>query len=119
METHGPAQIGVSELIHQNRLPANTTQDEITRAGNPILDPEMNITLLAAKFQRLKLALGLLENLTLQRSSSYLYAKAKAILTYLNNGKLNYPARVLSYMQDPQLHTLIYGGCQLNPEITF
>ena len=55
VKTHGPAQISVSELIHQNRLPANPTQEEITWARNQLLDPEMNITLLAAKFQRLKL----------------------------------------------------------------
>ena len=51
----------------------------------------MNITLLAAKFQRLKLAFGLLESLMLQASYSYLDAKAIATLTYLHNGKLDYP----------------------------
>ena len=67
VKTHGPAQISVSELIHQNRLPANPTQEEITWARNQLLDPEMNITLLAAKFQRLKLALGLPESLILHQ----------------------------------------------------
>ena len=118
VKTHGPAQISVSELIHQNRLPANPTQEEITWARNQLLDPEMNITLLAAKFQRLKLALGLPESLMLQASRSYLDAKAIATLTYLHNGKLDYPARVLGYMQDPELHGLIYGGRQPNPDIT-
>ena len=118
VKTHGPAQIGISELIHQNRLPANPTQEEITWARNQLLDPEMNITLLAAKFQRLKLALGLPESLMLQASRSYLDAKAIATLTYLHNGKLDYPARVLGYMQDPELHGLIYGGRQPNPRIT-
>ena len=118
VKTHGPAQIGISELIHQNRLPENPTQREITWARNQLLDPEMNITLLAAKFQRLKLALGLPENLMLQVSHSYLDAKVIATLTYLHNGKLDYPARVLGYMQDPELHGLIYGGRQSNPDVT-
>ena len=56
----------------------------------------MNITLLAAKLQRLKLALGLPERLMLQASRSSLDAKPIATLTYLQNGKLDYPARVLS-----------------------
>ena len=51
------------------------------------MDPEINTTLLAAKFQRLKLALDLPERLMLQASRSYLDAKAIATLTYLNNGK--------------------------------
>ena len=54
----------------------------------------------------------------LQASRSYLDAKTIATLTYLHNGKLDYPARVLGYMQDPELHGLIYGGRQPNPEIT-
>ncbi|MCB4376912.1 MULTISPECIES: helicase DnaB [unclassified Synechococcus] len=118
VKTHGPAQIGVSELIHQKRLPANPTQEEITWARKQLLDPEMNITFLAAKFQRLKLALGLPESLMLQASRSYLDAKAIATLTYLHNGKLDYPSRVLGYMQDAELHGLIYGGRQPNPDIT-
>ncbi len=118
VKTHGPAQIGVSELIHQKRLPANPTQEEITWARKQLLDPEMNITFLAAKFQRLKLALGLPDSLMLQASRSYLDAKAIATLTYLHNGKLDYPSRVLGYMQDPELHGLIYGGRQPNPYIT-
>nr|WP_115093953.1 helicase DnaB [Synechococcus sp. UW106] len=118
VKTHGPAQLGVSELIHQKRLPANPTKEEITWARKQLLDPEMNITFLAAKFQRLKLALGLPESLMLQASRSYLDAKAIATLTYLHNGKLDYPSRVLGYMQDPELHGLIYGGRQPTPYIT-
>ena len=34
VKTHGPDQISVSELIHQNRLPANPKQEEITWARN-------------------------------------------------------------------------------------
>ena len=118
VKTHGPAQLSISELIHQKRLSENPTQEEITWARKQLLDPEANITLLAAKFQRLKLALGLPDNLMLQASRSYLDAKAIATLTYLHNGKLDYPARVLGYMQDPELHGLIYGGRQPNPDIT-
>ncbi|MCB4394995.1 helicase DnaB [Synechococcus sp. HB1133] len=118
VKTHGPAQIGISELIHQKRLPENPTQEEITWARKQLLDPEMNITFLAAKFQRLKLALGLPESLMLQASRSYLDAKTIATLTYLHNGKLDYPVRVMGYMQDPELHGLIYCGRQSNPDIT-
>ena len=86
VKTHGPAQLSVSEMIHQKRLSENRTQEEITWARKQLLDPEMNITLLAAKFQRLKLAIGLPENLMLQASRSYLDAKAIATLSYLHNG---------------------------------
>ena len=64
-------------------------------ARNQLLDPEMHITLLAAKFQQLKLALGLPERLMLLASRSYLDTKAIVTLTYLHNEKLDYPARVL------------------------
>ena len=37
-------------------------------------------------------------------------AKALATLAYLHNGKLDYPGRILRYMQDPELHELLYGG---------
>ena len=75
-----------------------------------MLDPEINITLLAAEFQRLKLALGLPDSLMLQASRYYLDTKAIATLTYLHNGKLDYPTRVLGYMQAPELQGLIYCG---------
>jgi len=39
-------------------------------------------------------------------------AKAIATLAYLHNGKLDYPARILRYMQDPALHGLIYSARQ-------
>ena len=54
----------------------------------------------------------------LRASSSYLDAKAIATLTYLQNEKLDYPARELGYMQELELHELIYGDRQPNPEIT-
>ena len=34
----------------------------------------------------------------------------------LQGGKLDYPGRVLRYMQDPELHTMIYG--RIKPVIT-
>jgi hypothetical protein len=30
-------------------------------------------------------------------------------LAYLHNGKLDYPARILRYMQDPELHGLMFS----------
>ena len=78
----------------------------------------MKITLLSAKFQRVKLGRGLPKSLMLQASRSYPDAKAIATLNYLHNGKLDYQARVLEYMQDPELHGLIYRGRQPNPDIT-
>jgi hypothetical protein len=42
-------------------------------------------------------------------SNSSAEAKALATLAYLHNGKLDYPGRILRYMQDPALHALIYG----------
>jgi hypothetical protein len=74
-----------------------------------LLNPEQNVQLLAGKLQRLKRELGLSPQAALQASRSYLDAKAIATLSYLHNGKLDYPARVLRYMQDPELHGLIYG----------
>ena len=114
VKTHGPAQIGITELIHQKQLPANPTAEEIAWARDQLLNPEMNVKLLAGKLRRLKGELGLSEDSILQASRSYLDAKAIATLTYLHNGKLDYPARVLGYMQDPALHGLIYSGRRAN-----
>ena len=109
VKTHGLAQIGIGELIHQNRLPKNPTKDDIAWAREQLLDPAINIELLAGKMRRLKKALGFPENYVLIASRSYLEAKAIATLTYLHNGKLDYPSRILRYMQDPELHGLMYG----------
>ena len=109
VKTHGLAQIGIGELIHQNRLPKNPTKDDIAWAREQLLDPAINIELLAGKMRRLKKALGLPENYVLIASRSYQEAKAIATLTYLHNGKLDYPSRILRYMQDPELHGLMYG----------
>ena len=109
VRTHGPAQIGISELIHQNWLPEDPSDTDIAWAREQLLDPAFNVELLAGKLQRLKRALGLPAESMLQASRSYVDAKAIATLTYLHNGKLDYPARVLRYMQDAELHGLIYS----------
>jgi hypothetical protein len=109
VKTHGPAQLGISELIHQNKLPQQPTPEEVAWARDQLLNPEQNVRLLAGKLQRLKRELGLSPQGVLQASRSYMDAKAIATLSYLHNGKLDYPARVLRYMQDPELHGLIYS----------
>jgi hypothetical protein len=58
---------------------------------------------------RLKAELGFAEERMLMASRSAIDAKAIATLAYLHNGKLDYPARILRYMQDPALHGLIYS----------
>jgi len=75
-----------------------------------LLDPDRNVSLLVGKFVRLKLALGLCGESPLMASSSPADAKAIATLAYLHNGKLDYPGRLLRYMQDPELHALLYGS---------
>ena len=109
VKTHGPAQLGISELIHQNKLAQQPTPEEVAWARDQLLNPEQNVRLLAGKLQRLKRELGLSPQGVLQASHSYLDAKAIATLSYLHNGKLDYPARVLRYMHDPELHGLIYS----------
>ena len=96
--------MGIGEFIHQGLLPANPNQDDISWARNELMDPAANIRLLAGKMRRLKQALGLPNTSMLQASRSYLDAKAIATLAYLHNGKLDYPARILRYMQDAELH---------------
>ena len=109
ISTHGPAQLGISELIHQGRLPSNPTHEQVSDARDLLLDPSENVALLAGKLSRLKRALQLPPTAMLNASASYADAKAIATLAYLHNGKLDYPARILRYMQDPALHGLIYS----------
>ena len=113
--THGPAQLGISELIHQGRLPMNPSPQQISEARDLLMDPDANVELLAAKLSRLKGELGLDRESILIASRSYVDAKAIATLAYLHNGKLDYPARVLRYMQDPALHGLIYSTIRPAP----
>lgn len=107
--THGPAQIGVGELVHQGLLSEDPSSEEITAARNQLLDPDQNVALLVGKFARLKRALDLPSDRMLEASGSARDAKGLATLAYLHNGKLDYPRGILALMQDPELHALIYG----------
>ncbi|WP_254978088.1 helicase DnaB [Cyanobium sp. ATX 6A2] len=107
--THGPAQIGVGELVHQGLLSEDPSAEEITVARNQLLDPDQNVALLVGKFARLKRALDLPSDRMLEASGSARDAKGLATLAYLHNGKLDYPRGILALMQDPELHALIYG----------
>ena len=109
VSTHGPAQLGISELIHQGRLPLKPSKIQIAEARNLLMDSDANVELLAAKIARLKRQLGLPSDQILIASRSYVDAKAISTLAYLHNGKLDYPRRVLRYMQDTELHGLIYS----------
>ena len=115
VKTHGPAQLAISELIHQNRLPVEPSPQEMAWAREQLLDPVVSVELLVGKMKRLKQELGLPMGTPLNASNSYAEAKAIATLAYLHNGKLDYPARVLSYMQDPELHGLIYSSKRSQP----
>ena len=75
VDTHGPAQLGISELVHQGRLPANPSAAQIASARDLLMDPEANVELLAAKLSRLKRELGLDQGSVLIASRSYVDAK--------------------------------------------
>lgn len=109
LQTHGPAQLGVEELIHQGLLPAEPSPEQRQQAREQLLDPQRNVALLAGKMSRLSKALGIPSGHRLEASSGYRDAHWIATLAYLHNGKLDYPARILGYMQDPALQALIYG----------
>jgi hypothetical protein len=118
-QTHGPAQLGVEELMHQQLLPRKPSQKQLEAARQQLLDPERNVALLAGKMARLSRALGVPSQRSLEASSSPRDAHLIATLAYLHNGKLDYPNRILNYMQDPALHGLLYGRqeAQLAPLI--
>lgn len=107
--THGLAQIGIGELVHQGLISAEPTAEEITWARDQLLDPEQNIRLLVGKFSRLKQQLQLPTDRMLQVSNGPQDVKGLATLAYLHNGKLDYPGRILTSMQDPALHALLFG----------
>jgi hypothetical protein len=107
--TLGPAQLGLGEMVHQGLLPADASDAELRAAREQLLDPERNVALLVGKFARLSSSLGYSRNRPLQASRSNREAKSLAVLAYLHNGKLDYPRRILRYMQDPELHALVYG----------
>ena len=89
---------------------ADPTPAQLAEARDQLLDPERNVELLAGLLSRLSRALGYSTTELLEASSSPRDAHRLATLAYLHNGKLDYPARILRYMQDPALHALIYGG---------
>ena len=107
--TLGPAQLGLGEMTHQGLLGTDPTPTEVQQARERLLDPEFNVTLLVGKFARLSKDLGYPRGHLLSASASRRDAKSLAVLAYLHNGKLDYPRRILRYMQDPQLHALLYG----------
>jgi len=107
--TQGPAQLGFEEMVKQGQLPASVSPEQITEARLKLLDPDRNVELLVGKFARLSRALGLPQGRVMMASDSSADAKALATLAYLHNGKLDYPGRILRYMQDPALHALIYA----------
>nr|YP_002048817.1 hypothetical protein PCC_0156 [Paulinella chromatophora]ACB42607.1 hypothetical protein PCC_0156 [Paulinella chromatophora] len=111
--TLGPAQLGVEELIHQGWLPPNPSFEQIIMARKILLDPESNIELLAGEISRFKNTLGLPSDNMLQISTSAQQKKALATLAYLHNGKLDYTTRILNYMQDPELHIMLFENARL------
>ena len=108
--TLGPAQLGLSEMVKQGLLPANASDAQLTAARNQLLDPDRNVALLAGKMARLLTVLGREPATTYNVSLNRGHAKTVATLAYLHNGKLDYPARILRYMQDPELHGLIFSA---------
>ena len=107
--THGPAQLGLSEMVKQGLLREDATPAELAEARNQLLDPERNVELLAGKLARLFKVLEQPAAATYNVSKDRSRAKTAATLAYLHNGKLDYPARILRYMQDPELHGLIFS----------
>lgn len=111
--TLGPAQLGIGEMVHQGLLPERFNEQQLQQARTRLLDPEFNVTLLVGKFARLRDELGYSRTTVLNASRSPREAKSLAVLAYLHNGKLDYPRRVLRYMQDAELHALLYGRRKL------
>lgn len=109
-QTHGPAQLSIGELQKQGLLPTHPSEEQISAARRQLLDPERNVQVLVGKFARLSRSLGLPRQRLLMASGRPAEAKALATLAYLHNGKLDYPGRILRYMQNPELHGLIYGS---------
>lgn len=108
-KTHGPAQLGIDELKKQGLLSANPTPEQISAARQHLLDPDRNVQVLVGKFARLSRALNLPRQRLLMASRDPRDAKALATLAYLHNGKLDYPGRILRYMQSSELHGILYG----------
>ena len=108
-QTHGPAQLGLGEMVHQGLLKPNASETDVSKARDRLLDPDQNVILLIGKFARLAKELDFPQNHTLQASTNPHEAKQLATLAYLHNGKLDYPRRILRAMQDTELHAVMYG----------
>jgi hypothetical protein len=110
VKTIGLAQISVSELYHQGKFEREALLDpEITAVGREYLkDPENNIRTLARKVRRLKRELGVSADHPLEISNGYREAHALATIAYLHNGFQDYPVRILDYMEDPDLHAVLF-----------
>ncbi|KEF40887.1 MAG: helicase DnaB [Cyanobium sp. CACIAM 14] len=106
---HGPAQLSISELVHQGLLKPDSPPEEVDQAINRLLDPHQSVELLAGQLDRLRRLMGFPSRSGLNVSGDPRDAKITATLAYLHNGKLDYPIRILRYMQDPEIHAIIYG----------
>ena len=115
-KTHGPAQLSLEELVKQGLLSAEATPEEQDQARQRLLDPDQNVRLLVGVFSRFMKELDLPTDRIPMASRSPRDAKILATLAYLHNGKLDYPGRILRYMQDPELHALIYSTRRPMPE---
>ena len=109
---HGLAQLSISELEKQGKLGADATDAEVAAALDQLLTPSENVKVLAGQLARLQKLLGVAKGHRMEVSISRRDAKIAATIAYLHNGKLDYPARILGYMQDPELHALIYSTRQ-------
>jgi hypothetical protein len=115
-KTHGPAQLSLEEMVKQGLLSADASREEQEEARQRLVDPEQNVRLLVGVFSRFIRELDLPADHVPMASRSPRDAKILATLAYLHNGKLDYPGRILRYMQDPELHALIYSTKRPQPE---
>ncbi len=115
-KTHGPAQLSLEEMVKQGLLSPDASREEQEEARQHLLDPEQNVRLLVGVFSRFMRELDLPAGHVPMASRSPRDAKILATLAYLHNGKLDYPGRILRYMQDPELHALIYSSRRPQPE---
>jgi len=113
-QDHGLAQLSISELVKQGKLSPNASEAEVAAALEKLLTTSENVKVLAGQLARLQKLLGVPMGHRMQVSTSRRDAKIAATIAYLHNGKLDYPARILGYMQDPELHALMYSTRQLN-----
>lgn len=111
---HGLAQLSISELEKQGKLKPGASDAEVAEALEKLLTPSENVKVLAGQLARLQKLLGVAKGHRMEVSSSRRDAKIAATIAYLHNGKLDYPGRILGYMQDPELHALMYSTRQLS-----